>query len=79
MSSWPRSVALRSKEMLTTAAMDRASKTLRERGPALLWAVPEGISLAGPTRHDRRRTYAVASLVQWQLNAERPVIVEGSA
>eukprot|EP00959_Pyramimonas_sp_CCMP1952_P251022 5246532-Pyramimonas_sp.AAC.1 len=28
-------MALRSKEMLTTAAMDRASKTLRERCPAL--------------------------------------------
>eukprot|EP00959_Pyramimonas_sp_CCMP1952_P000009 154-Pyramimonas_sp.AAC.1 len=65
--------------MMTTAAMDRASKTLRERDPALPWVVPKGISLSGPTRHDLRRGYAVVSLVQWQLNAERPVIVEGSA
>eukprot|EP00959_Pyramimonas_sp_CCMP1952_P030658 642300-Pyramimonas_sp.AAC.1 len=64
-------MALQPKEMLTTAAMDRASKALRERCPALLWVTPKGAALGGPTRHDRRRSYAVASLVQWQLNAER--------
>ena len=40
---------------------------------------PKSLALGSPTRHDRRRSYATATLVQWQLNDNRLVLVESSA
>jgi len=71
--------AFRSKEMLTTASMESAGRMLRERRPRLLWLSPKSFALGSPTRHDRRRSYATATLVQWQLNDNRLVLMESSA